>query len=314
MAWEQWNTFTPGPIVKLDTVDSLPMYMHRLDLLHSWADGNKYYKLKYTLREALQSGARHLVSKGGMFSNHLAALASACSVFGFRCTAVVRSYIPDEQNPTLQRLRSSGVEVVYLNPDSYKTFDEATCRQQFPDALFIPEGGLTRSGIHGASDITQEWEPQDKMQVIVPAGSLATAAGILSKVSADVHVSIIPAWKGCSVSYVAEVLKQFDIQPVCTWDVWRDYHFGGFGKFTPDLPAFMTSFFKRTGVVLDPVYTGKMMYALYDRIGNGHFPKSSKIMAIHTGGLQGIEGFRYRYPDSWGEYADLVSDQRLPRH
>lgn len=304
----------PGPIVRLDTASPLPIYMHRLDLLHSWADGNKYYKLKYTLYEALQSGARHLVSKGGMFSNHLAALASACSVFGLRCTAVVRSYMPDEQNPTLQHLRRSGVEVVYLDPVSYKAFNEVTSKERFPDALFIPEGGLTKSGIRGASDIPLEWEPGDKMQVIVSAGTLATSAGILSKAPADIHVSIVPAWKGCSASHVAEVLHQFDIQPVCTWDVWPEYHFGGFGKFTPALPAFMTSFYKRSGVVLDPVYTGKMMYALFDRMEHGHFSKSSKILAIHTGGRQGMEGFRYRYPESWGRYADLISDQDMPRH
>lgn len=311
---KKWNAFTPGPIVPVNADTAFPIYMHRLDQVQSWADGNKYYKLKYTLHEAIYSGITHLVSKGGMFSNHLAALAAACAVFGLKCTAVIRSYTSDEQNPSIQQLRHLGCEVLYLNPEQYKAFDGLACEKAFPDALFIPEGGLSVSGIRGTAEISSEWNIPGLTHVVVPAGTMGTAAGILSTTPAHIHVIIVPSWKGCSTSYVSDILSQYDIHPACTWEVWADYHFGGFGKFTPALPVFMTSFFKTSGLALDPVYTGKMMFAVEDRMRQGYFAGSDRILALHTGGHQGIAGFRYRYPDVWTAYADLVNAQHaLPR-
>lgn len=276
--------------------------MLRLDLLQSWASGNKYYKLKYAIEFALANDVKVIVSKGGMFSNHLAALAEACHVFNLRLIAVIRSYAPDENNPSIRKLREKGSEIVYLNPEAYTVFDEQEAGQLFPASLFIPEGGLSDLGIHGTSEILNECQDQHPTHIILSGGSMGTACGIISSAPADVKVIIIPAWKGCTDSYFLDILRQYQINPVCTWELWPDYHFGGFGRFNQELIDFMFSFSADTGIPLDPVYTGKMMSAIDDRWKSGYFKQTDSILAIHTGGLQGLDGYRYRFPAVWGKY------------
>ena len=279
--------------------------MLRLDLLQSWASGNKYYKLKYAIEFALANDVKVIVSKGGMFSNHLAALAEACHVFDLRLIAVIRSYAPDESNPSIRKLREKGSEIVYLNPEAYTVFDEQEAGQLFPASLFIPEGGLSDLGIHGTSEILNECQDQHPTHIILSGGSMGTACGIISSAPADVKVIIIPAWKGCTDLYFLDILRQYQIDPVCTWELWPDYHFGGFGRFNQELIDFMFSFSADTGIPLDPVYTGKMMYAIDDRWKSGYFKQTDSILAIHTGGLQGLDGYRYRFPAVWGKYLRL---------
>lgn len=279
--------------------------MLRLDLLQSWASGNKYYKLKYAIEFALANDVKVIVSKGGMFSNHLAALAEACHVFDLRLIAVIRSYAPDESNPSIRKLREKGSEIVYLNPEAYTVFNEQEAGQLFPASVFIPEGGLSHLGIHGTSEILNECLDQHPTHIILSGGSMGTACGIISSAPADVKVIIIPAWKGCTDSYFLNILRQYQIDPVCTWELWPDYHFGGFGRFNQELIDFMFSFSADTSIPLDPVYTGKMMYAIDDRWKSGYFKQTDSILAIHTGGLQGLDGYRYRFPAVWGKYLRL---------
>lgn len=279
--------------------------MLRLDLLQSWASGNKYYKLKYAIEFALANDVKVIVSKGGMFSNHMAALAEACHVFDLRLIAVIRSYAPDESNPSIRKLREKGSEIVYLNPEAYTVFDEQEAGQLFPASVFIPEGGLSHLGIHGTSEILNECQDQHPTHIILSGGSMGTACGIISSAPADVKVIIIPAWKGCTDLYFLDILRQYQIDPVCTWELWPDYHFGGFGRFNQELIDFMFSFSADTGIPLDPVYTGKMMYAIDDRWKSGYFKQTDFILAIHTGGLQGLDGYRYRFPAVWGKYLRL---------
>lgn len=295
--------FSQGPLQSLAEWHSRKQIsMLRLDLLQSWASGNKYYKLKYAIEFALANDVKVIVSKGGMFSNHLAALAEACHVFNLRLIAVIRSYAPDENNPSIRKLREKGSEIVYLNPEAYTVFDEQEAGQLFPASLFIPEGGLSDLGIHGTSEILNECLDHHPTHIILSGGSMGTACGIISSAPADVKVIIIPAWKGCTDSYFLDILRQYQINPVCTWELWPDYHFGGFGRFNQELIDFMFSFSADTGIPLDPVYTGKMMSAIDDRWKSGYFKQTDSILAIHTGGLQGLDGYRYRFPAVWGKY------------
>lgn len=298
--------FSQGPLQSLAEWHSRKQIsMLRLDLLQSWASGNKYYKLKYAIEFALANDVKVIVSKGGMFSNHLAALAEACHVFDLRLIAVIRSFAPDENNPSIRKLREKGSEIVYLNPEAYTVFDEQEAGQLFPASLFIPEGGLSDLGIHGTSEILNECLDQHPTHIILSGGSMGTACGIISSAPADVKVIIIPAWKGCTDLYFLDILRQYQIDPVCTWELWPDYHFGGFGRFNQELIDFMFSFSADTGIPLDPVYTGKMMYAIDDRWKSGYFKQTDSILAIHTGGLQGLDGYRYRFPAVWGKYLRL---------
>ena len=301
---ESWREFSPGPVQSIYSPQGQPSFrVLRLDLLKSWASGNKYYKLKYGLKDALAQGTRVVVSKGGMFSNHLAALSEACHAFELHLVAVIRSHTPDEKNPSIQRLRSNGNQIVYLNPREYNSYSEADAMQHFPDSLFIPEGGLSKEGIKGATEIVSECLPHAPTHMILAGGSMGTACGILASAPAHIKVVIVPAWKGCTDSYIYEILGKYDVAPLCTWELWPDYHFGGFGKFNKHLIDFMTSFSQKNAVPLDPVYTGKLMFAIEDKRSAGFFKEDDSIVAIHTGGLQGIEGYRYRFPEEWGSYA-----------
>lgn len=276
--------------------------MMRLDLIRSWASGNKYFKLKYGLQEALSSGAKVIVSKGGMFSNHLAALSEACLAFNIQLVAVIRSYAPDEGNPAIRRLRAHGQEIIYLPPSQYKSFNVEESARLFPASLFIPEGGLSESGIRGTSEIMQHCLVCSTSHIVVAGGTMGTASGIVAAAPTSAKVIIVPAWKGCTHEYFSGILSKFGVDPVCNWDIWPDYHFGGFGKFNQQLVEFMTQFTEATSIPLDPVYTGKVMYAIDDKLRSGFFNDRDSIIAVHTGGMQGLAGFRYRFPEEWGRY------------
>jgi 1-aminocyclopropane-1-carboxylate deaminase len=299
----RWREFVQGPIQQINLSREMPsLSLLRLDLIRSWASGNKYFKLKYVLLDAMTDGIHTIVSKGGMFSNHLAALSDACVAFGLHLVAVIRSYGPDDLNPSIQRLKANGHEVRYVSPAEYKGFDSHVAALLYPGALFIPEGGLSDKGIRGTSEIILESLDYNPSHIIVAGGTMGTACGIAASAPSGTKVIIVPAWKGCTDSYFDEILKQYGIEPVCTWELWPDYHFGGFGKFNNQLIDFMQEFTGATGIPLDPVYTGKVMYAIYNRLRSAYFNDTDSILAVHTGGLQGLEGYKYRFPAAWGVY------------
>jgi len=298
-----WQEFSSPPIQPFLFVDGHPACsILRLDLIKSWASGNKYFKLKYTLLDTLEKNIPTFVSKGGMFSNHLAALAEACAVFGKRFVAVIRSHAPDDRNPSILKLKELGAEIIYLAPGSYTSFDQHEAEKLFPGAMFIPEGGLSSDGIRGASEITQSFLPYAPTHVIISGGTMGTACGLLASMPESINVIIVPAWKGCTQDYITGILQDYKIEVSCSWQLWPDFHFGGFGKFNQELIDFMIAFTTTTGIPLDPVYTGKMMFGLNQKIGQEYFAGSDKILAIHTGGLQGVDGFKYRYPEQWKSY------------
>jgi len=281
---------------------SVPVDLLRLDRIESWASGNKFFKLQYYLAEAIDRGVGHLCSKGGMFSNHLEALARACSIFGLRLTCVIRSHGDDPANPSLRRLRDLGASLVFLSPQVYPGFDACAAAALDPDAMFIPEGGDGPLGWLGTAGIVTYIQPTAPTHVVLPCGTFGTATGILRAAPPEWTVILVPAWKGCEAGYVARKLEAAGVEPACRWEVWPEYHAGGFGQYDEALRSFIFGFTQRTGVVLDPVYTGKMMFALEDSLSQGRLPPDSRVVAVHTGGLQGLDGYRYRFPSDWGAY------------
>ena len=132
---------------------------------------------------------------------------------------------------------------------------------------------------------------------------MGTSSGLLTTMPESIKVIIVPAWKGCTEEYVSGILDHHKIKTACSWQLWPDFHFGGFGKFNVELIDFMTSFTTTTSIPLDPVYTGKLMYAIEDKRASGYFKKDDTIIAIHSGGSQGLAGYKYRFPKEWGSYA-----------
>lgn len=307
-----WQQFIPGPIEKVNHDWGAPeLFIKRLDLIRSWASGNKYYKLKYSIAGCIKNGIGTIVSKGGMFSNHLEALAKACAYFNLRCICIIRSYGDDKNNPTIQKLRGYGAHLIFLDPSRYNPFDKVDSESLYPGALFIPEGGADENGIRGAADLYEEIGPDSFSHLIIAGGSMSTAAGIISAADAALHVIIVSAWKGCTREFVEKVLKKFSISAKCQWELWPEYHFGGFGKSTIELADFMYSFTEKTQIPLDPVYTGKMMFAIREKIKSGYFAPTDKIIAIHTGGLQGIKGAVYKNPLMWNDYLIKIQENNM---
>lgn len=281
--------------------------MLRLDLLPAWASGNKYYKLKPYIEAARESHVRQVVTKGGMFSNHLDAFAQACRFFNLDAVCLIRSRQPDLANPTIKRLIDAGAAIHFLAPDHYAAYDAGKAGLDFPGSLFIPEGGLSVTGLHGAKELGARISTMEFDHIIIMGGTMCTAMGILAEAPAHANMHIIPAWKGCSSDYISNLLGTYSITPNGSWEVWPDYHFGGFARWDVSLFNLMMDFSRTTSVPLDPVYTGKMVYAFTDQCKSLPELNSPKTLLIHTGGLQGIEGFVYRFPEVWKPYLELAS-------
>lgn len=267
----------------------------REDLLHPIISGNKFRKLKYNLIEARNLGCDTLLTFGGAYSNHI--LATACAGFenGFKTVGVIRGEELEESwegNPTLEKARSFGMQFKFVSRTEYRHRNDPTWQARIASehdpAYIIPEGGSNALGIKGCLEILEEYD--DRFDLICCAvGTGATLAGLAESCKAHQHIIGFSALKG---DFLRKDIRNFTSQS--NWTLDSSYHFGGYARSSENLVNFINSFRKETGILLDPVYTGKLFFGIFDRISKGKFRKGSKILGIHTGGLQGIEGFNLR--------------------
>lgn len=266
----------------------LRVSMLRLDLLHPVVSGNKWYKLKYNLAAALEQGRTGIATFGGPYSNHLAAIACAAKEAGLNALGLVRGLYEDSPpTATLDECRAGGMNLQGLSREEYAlkndpAFLEAL-QNRFPDHYFIPEGGANEAGRKGAGEIAALL-PADTTHVCVSVGTGTTLAGLRGALSPSVSVLGWAPVKGGR--YLQEELEQL-LLATGPWSLTDEFHFGGFGKSTPELEAFIVAFYNNYQVPLDFVYTGKMMYGVREWLHRQLFPPSAHIVCIHTGGLQG---------------------------
>lgn len=285
----------------------------RLDQTDSLISGNKWFKLKYNLIEARQQGFKTLLSFGGPFSNHIHALAAAGKRQHFNSIGIVRGEQHLPLNPTLSDAVNNGMKLYYIDRKTYRNKHLQTVIDQilstvlhdtpFPqaakkeDIYIVPEGGTNTLAIKGAAEITS-FIPQPTDIICVPCGTGGTIAGIISGVehSRTHHARVFgfPALKGAEFlhKHISSLLSK---QAITTpWQLFYDYHFGGFGKINKELALFIQDFETQYEIELDPVYTAKMLFAIFALIKSDFFPKGSKIIAVHTGGLQGRRGMQQK--------------------
>ncbi len=281
----------PSPIQELtDTLfekAAVKVFLKRDDLIHSEVSGNKWRKLKYNLAGLTGKKPGTVVTFGGAYSNHLAALASLGHIEGIRTIGIVRGdELTPLSSPTLRHCSSRGMELRFVSRSEYREKEYGALVRsllgQIPDASIIPEGGTNHLALKGVGEIPDECADAGFSPdfYIVPAGTGGTTAGLLLR--------------GCAVISVA-VLKNagFLTEDIGKWaatgllDLRLDYHFGGYGRYNQELIDFIAWFEAQHGVPLEQVYTGKMFYGLYDLIKRGYFAKGTSLMAVHTGGLQG---------------------------
>lgn len=282
----------PTPIntpLKFDNSYQVEVVIKREDAIHPHISGNKYRKLKYNILEAQHLGYATLLTFGGAFSNHIAAVASVGQLFGFKTIGVIRGEeLAEVSNPTLGFAKSCGMQCHFVSREAYQQKHEAvfleTLSEQFGNFYLLPEGGTNALAVKGCEEILTEHDTQFDY-ICCAVGTGGTISGLINSSLPHQKVLGFPALKG---DFLREEISKFAQKS--HWDLVTDYHFGGYAKICPQLISFINTFKDAYGIALDPIYTGKMLFGVFDLIEKGYFPKGSKILVIHTGGLQGIAG------------------------
>ena len=272
--------------------NGIELFIKREDLLHPVISGNKYRKLKYNLAEAKRIGNKKLLTFGGAFSNHIVAVAGAGKEFGFETIGIIRGEeLMDKigENPSLQFAHEHGMQFHFTDRTSYrdKTAPEflSKLEQMFGSFYLIPEGGTNNLAIKGCEEILTYEDKIEFSHICCAIGTGGTISGIINSSRENQQIIGFSSLKG---DFLSEVICNF-VQKK-NWNVNCTYHFGGYGKVSEELIDFLNQFYQETKIPLDPIYTGKMMFGIIDLIQDNYFPPHSKILAIHTGGLQGIAG------------------------
>jgi len=295
-------------------VDSLPSGMLsrttsaldclRLDKVHPFISGNKWYKLKHHFNDALKADKRCILSFGGAYSNHLHALAYAGHCIGIETIGVVRGEAPETLTPTLQDCERWGMQIEWMSRRDYRSYAtmaaERSLQDRFPQAWIVPEGGEGRQGVQGVRELFQALfdaasEPYD--YVVCPVGSGTTLAGIVAGSPGQTHCIGFSVLKN-ALDLEHRVDRMLDSVEGShgQWHICHDYHFGGFAKRNARLSDFISAVHADYGLLLDPVYTGKALFGLLEWSKQGRLRQDARILLVHTGGLQGWRGFGDRWP------------------
>ncbi|HRE79109.1 MAG TPA: pyridoxal-phosphate dependent enzyme [Flavobacterium sp.] len=275
--------------------NEISLFIKREDMIHPFISGNKYRKLKYNLIRAKEEDQTALLTFGGAFSNHIAAVAFAGKEYGFKTIGVIRGEelsLKVNENPTLLFAQQNGMQFYFETRENYRNKDsdayKNTLKSLFDNFYLIPEGGTNALAIQGCKEILTE-EDNAFDYICCSVGTGGTISGLINASSKHQKVIGFPALEG---GFLNDDIRKFTQN--INWELIEDYTFGGYAKTTNELIDFMNSFYDSTKVPLDPVYTGKMMFGIDDLIKKNYFPNGSKILAIHTGGLQGISGMNVK--------------------
>lgn len=276
------------PIQSILHNQNLVLDIKRLDQIHPFVSGNKFFKLKYNLQEAIRLKKTSLITFGGAYSNHIVATAYAAKQYHLQSIGIIRGdELADKpRNATLQQAQAFDMQLQFVNRTDYKQRHDpqflAQLQQQYPNSYIIPEGGTNPLAIQGCQDILTVAEKQYYDVICVAVGTGGTIAGLIESTTAATHILGFSALKG-------DFLKQ-QIESLTSkthWTLHSQYHFGGYAKISDELIQFIQDFEQQHHIPLEPIYTGKMMYGMFDLIAQNYFPKNSKILLIHSGGLQG---------------------------
>jgi 1-aminocyclopropane-1-carboxylate deaminase len=261
----------------------------RDDLIDPYISGNKWRKLKYILKDAVSKDKNHLITFGGAYSNHLVATAAAAARNGLKATAFVRG--EEVENEMLLLCKLFGMNLIFTNRESYRN-KQLLFQTHFGEdnsAYFIDEGGASEEAVVGCSEIITEL-PDHYDHIFCAAGTGTTAAGLLRGINQQnlkTQLHVIPVLKGGEFIETEIATYENDTSKL---QLHTDYHFGGYAKTSEELLKFMKNFVTTTGLLIDPIYTAKMFYAIDDLANKNYLEKEAKILAIHTGGLLGILG------------------------
>ena len=271
-------------ILPVSVAQNIELYVLRLDKIHPYISGNKWFKLCYYFDEAKELNKKKIVTFGGAWSNHILATAAACQLKGFDATGIIRGEEAPELSQTLKLAREMGMQLIFLSREDYK-------KKKLPpdiendDTYFINEGGYGIKGAAGAATMLNAVVKKDYSHICCAAGTgtmmagLALACGEQNKI---VGISVLK-----NNREIEQQMKTLIPGIKINFEIIPDYHFGGYARYKPAQIQFMNEFYRLTGIPSDFIYTGKLFYAINDLIGSGYFPRGSRILIVHSGGLQG---------------------------
>lgn len=267
------------------------LVIKREDLLHPDISGNKFRKLKYNLMDARKKGYKTLLTFGGAYSNHIAAVAASGKEFGFKTIGVIRGeelINKVDTNPTLLFAQECGMRFHFISREAYRKKNQLdfieSLKSKFSDFYLIPEGGTNELAVKGCKEILTK-EDKEFDYVCTAVGTGGTIAGIIESSNTNQTILGFSALKG--------TFQELDIKKYTDKSNYRildDYCFGGYAKINLELIEFINDFKEKTNIQIDPIYTGKMFFGIFDLFKKGYFKEGSSVLAIHTGGLQGIKG------------------------
>ena len=275
--------------------NGIELFIKREDKLHPIISGNKFRKLKYNIEEAKRLNQTTLLTFGGAFSNHILAVAGAGAEFGFKTIGVIRGEELEskiQENPTLVKAQELGMQFYFVSRTAYRDKEEPSfisyLHEKYGNFYLVPEGGTNNLAIKGCEEILTDSDKEYFTHITCAVGTGGTISGLINSSTEKQQIIGFSSLKG---AFLSEVIRNFVSKT--NWSINDSYHFGGYGKVTDELIQFLNSFYSQTAIPLDPVYTGKMVFGVLDLIQKGYFPENSKILMIHTGGLQGIKGMNF---------------------
>ena len=271
------------------------LFVKREDLNHPTMSGNKWHKLNYNLQDAKMQGKDTLLTFGGAFSNHIYAVAAAGKIFNFKTIGIIRGEEHRPLNPTLSFAIDNGMRIYYLDRTSYRKKSSSEIinqlQEKFGDFYLLPEGGTNDLAVKGCSEIISMIDI-DFDYICCPCGTGGTLAGLISGLNGNKFALGFAVLKGASFlnENVNSFLKNSRNDSFHNWDINLDYHFGGYARMNSTLMDFVSRFTSLTKIPIEPIYTGKMLFGIYDLVLKDYFKEGTRIIALHTGGLQGLKG------------------------
>ena len=299
----------PSPLQKVNhplfNKKGLELYIKRDDLIHPEISGNKWRKLKFNIEKLKAGKYDGVLTFGGAYSNHIAATAATGKLLSVKTIGIIRGdELTPQSNQTLIQAQKNGMQLVFVSrakyAERYERLYHETLRAEYGNVLVVNEGGANFHGVLGCAEILNEMDFTPDY-IYSASGTGTTVAGLLLS-STQTKIVSVPVFKngGFIKNDVIDLLKQFALDEdtlkskIDLLSLNLDSHFGGYGKFNDELIDFINEFYKITQIKLDQIYTGKMMFALMEDIKQNKFKQGDKIVALHTGGLQGLSSIKDR--------------------
>jgi 1-aminocyclopropane-1-carboxylate deaminase len=285
------RTYTPTPVQEIHDPlfekAGVRVLVKREDLNHPYVSGNKWWKLKYNLEEAIKSNHQTLLTFGGAYSNHIYATAAAAHELGLKSIGIIRGEETLPLNETLAFAKSKGMQLHYVSRENYRRKTESEfithLKNQFGDFYLIPEGGTNTLAVKGVSEFAQTLG-NDFDYLCCAVGTGGTLAGLINGLAGEKKIIGFPVLKGGE--FLKEEIENLLLTKYTNWKLITDYHFGGYAKTSPELTRFINFFNTNTNILIESVYTGKVFAGVYDLIRKNYFEERSTILVLHTGGIR----------------------------